>query len=92
MDALGSFGFALLGIVLAAVCFTAFFYGILGKTLRQQERRLRVLDRRLRLVMDRLGVEDPPPPEVAQLLGRATGADLEEARDAVDALARAGGG
>jgi ribosomal protein L7/L12 len=75
-----------------------------GQPLRQQERRLKAVQRKLDLVMDQLGVEEPPLSEVERALQqgkrlraiaayrRATGANLTEARDAVDAMARKGGG
>jgi hypothetical protein len=69
---------------------------------RRKTRRLIVIERKLQLVMDHLGVVEPPPdmPEVLRHLddGRkipaikayrdATGADLKQAKDAVEDLAR----
>jgi len=70
-------------------------------TTRRQQRRLAVIERKLDLVMEHLGVVDaePDPPDVVRALEQgkkiaavkayqqATGADLTEAKNAVDALA-----
>lgn len=69
---------------------------------RKTERRLAAIDRKLRLLMDHLGVVEPSPamPDVERELDRgnkisaikayqaATGAGLKEAKDAVEDLQR----
>lgn len=72
-----------------------------GQAVRKQQRRLAALEHKLDLVMAHLGVVEPEPamPEVVRALEQkhkiaavkayrdATGADLAEAKRAVDAMA-----
>ena len=72
-----------------------------GATTRRQQRRLATIERKLDLVMAHLGITDPEPamPEVVRALEQggkiaavkayrdATGTDLAEAKQAVDAIA-----
>ena len=71
-----------------------------GTTTKRQQRRLAVIERKIDLVMEHLGVDpEPAMPEVVRALEQgnkiaavkayrnATGADLKESKDAVDALA-----
>lgn len=72
----------------------------LSRQAERQTRQLRVLERRLQLIMDHLGISEPahPMPEVMRHLeaGRklpaikayreVTGVSLKEAKDAVEAL------
>jgi len=72
-----------------------------GRAVGRQNRRLAAIERKLDLVLEHLGVVEPEPamPDVVRALEqgkkiaavkayqRATGADLTEAKSAVDALA-----
>ncbi|GAA1803315.1 hypothetical protein HC028_04860 [Planosporangium flavigriseum] len=96
---------ALILVLLVAVLGFSLSLSALAKEESRRTRRLAVIERRLQLVMDHLGVVDKQPelPEVVRELeaGRkiqaikayrdATGAGLKEAKDAVEALARSRG-
>jgi hypothetical protein len=93
---------AMFALVLALVMIATGQVGLRSRHLRQIQRRQAELDAKLDAVLDHLGIALPAPeyPDVERFLAEgsvvravkayrdATGAELKEAKDAVDEIAR----